>query len=438
MYKKTAFMCHKLEKFLKLWHNNGDKRPKIISMYIKRERYLSKIRPYYDVDLIKVLTGVRRCGKSVLLKQIEEDFIAKGFDKTHIISINFEDMLFEDIKTAKSLNEYIVRRIKDEGKYLIFLDEIQHVRDFEKALASIRATTNSNIFITGSNSKLLSGKMASLLVGRCIEFKIMPFSFLEAYEYIEALGKKETSDEFFFDYLKWGGLPLRFSFNEEKDIKRYLEQTYFGILEKDVITDKKKINRQTFERLASYIMANAGTEFASKKVEHYFQSENGERLDRKAIYRYLDKMEKACLINRVKRYDITQKKTMSYIEKHYAVDTGFRSINTNMVNFEDTFFLENLIYNELIFRDYQVFVGKTYKGEVDFIVVDGHKKCFIQVAYYLASKETLEREFGAYKPIRDASPKYVLSLDRLDYSRDGISHMNIVDFLLGKKDIYLT
>lgn len=407
-------------------------------MYIKRERYLQKIRPYYGVDLIKVLTGVRRCGKSVLLEQIEEEFLTKGFDETHIIRINFEDLQFEKIRTAEKLNNYVINQIKDKEKYLIFLDEIQHVRSFEKVLASFRATINCDIFITGSNSKLLSGKMATLLVGRCVEFRIMPFSFAESYEYMKQIGKNLSPDEFIIDYINWGGFPLRFSFSKEADIKRYLEQTYSGILDKDIITDRAKVNRQNFEKVAGYIMANAGKEFSGKNIESYFRNQNGESLDRKTIYRYLDKMDKACLINRVKRFNIVGKQAMSYIEKQYAVDTGFRVINTNLVNFEDTFFLENIIYNELITRDYEVFTGKTYKGEIDFVAISGRKKCFIQVAYYLGSKETIEREFGAFKPISDASPKYVFSLDRFDYSRDGIAHINIVDFLLGKVDVNIS
>lgn len=406
-------------------------------MYIKRERYLRKIRPFYGVDLIKVLTGVRRCGKSILLEQIEEEFIANGFDATHIIRINFEDLEYEKIRTAEKLNNYVKKQIKDKEKYLIFLDEIQHVRGFEKVLASFRATINCDIFITGSNSKLLSGKMATLLVGRCVEFRIMPFSFAESYEYINILGKKMSPDEFMIDYINWGGFPLRFSFSKESDVKRYLEQTYNGILDKDIITDRSKVNRQNFERVAGYIMANAGKEFSSKNIESYFEKQNSDSLDKKTIYRYLDKMDKACLIDRVKRFNIVGKQAMSYIEKQYAVDTGFRMINTNLVNFEDTFFLENIIYNELVSRDYEVFTGKTYKGEIDFVAIEGRKKCFIQVAYYLGSKETIEREFGAFRPISDAAPKYVFSLDRFDYSRDGIAHINIVDFLLGKTNIIL-
>ena len=404
-------------------------------MYVKRERYLEKIRPFYGVDLIKVITGVRRCGKSILLKQIEEDFLSNGFDEKHVIRINFEDMQFEKINKADLLNAYVIQQVKDTGRYLLFLDEIQHVKDFEKVLASFRVTLNVDIYVTGSNSKLLSGKMASLLVGRCIEFKILPFSFAESYEFMKSMGRDVNPDEFILDYLRWGGFPLRFSFDKEKDIKRYLEQTYEGILEKDIINDQNKFNRQNFERIAGYVLSNAGKEFSAKNIESYFQNQNNETIDRKIIYRYLDRMEKACLIDRVKRFDITGKKSMSYIEKHYAVDTGFRMINTNLVNFEDTFFLENIIYNELVSRDYEVFVGKTYKGEIDFVCINGKRKCFIQVAYFLNSKETITREFDAFKSIKDASPKYVFSLDRFDYSRDGITHINIVDFLLGKVDI---
>ena len=407
-------------------------------VYIKRERYLAKIRPFYGVDLIKVLTGVRRCGKSILLEQIEEEFVANGFSKDHIIRINFEDLAYEKIRTADKLNKYVQKHIKDSEKYLIFLDEIQHVSNFEKVLASFRATLNCDIFITGSNSKLLSGKMATLLVGRCVEFKIMPFSFAESYEYVTNNGKQISPDEFIMDYINWGGFPLRFSFSRESDIKRYLDQTYKGILDKDIITEKSRINRQNFERVAGYIMANAGKEFSSTNITAFFEKQNEEILDKKTIYRYLEKMDKACLVNRVKRFNIVGKQSMSYIEKQYAVDTGFRMINTNLVNFEDTFFLENIIYNELISRDYEVFTGKTYKGEIDFVVINGRKKCFIQVAYYLASQQTIDREFGAFKPISDAAPKYVLSLDRFDYSRDGIIHLNIVDFLLGKNNIMLS
>lgn len=406
-------------------------------MEIKRENYLKEIRPHYEIDLIKVLTGVRRCGKSVLLSQIKKEIIEKGIKEDHIIEINFEDLKFEKYKTYKSLNSYLLSKIKDQDKYYIFLDEIQHVSSFEKVLASLRATQNCSIFVTGSNSKLLSGKLASLLVGRCIEFKIQPFSFRETYEYALLNNKEVNVDELFLDYLNWGGFPLRFSFSKESDIKKYLEQTYNGIIDKDIAHSKSRINKEKFQKFSSYIMANAGKDFSSTNIENYFASQNHDELEKKTIYRYLDKMEKACLISRVKRFNIVGKQSLKYIEKQYAVDTGFRMINTNLVNFEDTYFLENIVYNELISRGYEVFTGKTYKSEIDFVVINGKKKCFIQVCYYLHSKETIDREFKAFSPINDAAPKYVLSLDKFDFSRNGIAHINLIDFLLNKKDLVL-
>lgn len=293
-------------------------------MEIKRELYLNKIRPYYELDLIKVLTGVRRSGKSTLLSQIRDEFIANGTDANHIIEINFEDLTFENIKSYKKLNNYILKKIKDDEKYYIFLDEIQHVKNFEKVLSSLRATQKCSIFITGSNSKLLSGKMASLLVGRCIEFRILPFSFREAFDYLTLLGKNPNPDSLIIDYVSWGGFPLRFSFEHENDVKNYLEQTYNGIIDKDIVTAKSKINREKFIKFSSYIMANAGKDFSGKNITNYFQNENNEDFEKKMIYRYLDKMEKACLISRVKRFNIVGKKSLAYIEKQYAVDSGFR------------------------------------------------------------------------------------------------------------------
>lgn len=408
-------------------------------MFIKRERYLAKIRSFYEVDLIKVLTGVRRCGKSVLLTQIEEEILAQNVPHDHIIRINFEDIQFEKIRTAEKLNQYVLEKICDSDKYYIFLDEIQHVRQFEKVLASLRATQNCSIFITGSNSKLLSGKMGTLLVGRCIEFRIMPFSFSEAYEYVTtAHGKTIAPDEFIFDYLRWGGFPQRFAFDQESDITLYLQQTYQGIIDRDIITDAKRTNREKLLKIASYVIANSGKEFSAQSICNYFERQNNDPIDKASVYRYLDRMEKACLINRVKRFDIVGKRQLSYIEKQYAVDPGFRMINTNFTRYDNTFFLENIVYNELFSRGYQIFVGKTQRGEIDFLVLDGRKKCFVQVAYYLHSDEAIQREFGAFHNITDASPKYVLSLDRMDFSHDGIGHINIVDFLLNKQQLSLT
>lgn len=405
---------------------------------LKRELYLSKIRRFYDIDLIKVLTGIRRCGKSVLLSQIKEELLDNGIKKEHFIEINFEDVKYEKINTYKKLDSYIKKIIKDENKYYIFLDEIQHVRSFEKALASLKASTNSSIFITGSNSKLLSGKLGSLLVGRCIEFEIHPFSFNEAYEYLKQTENNINPDDLFYDYLRWGGLPLRFSFKKEEDIRNYITQTYEGILKRDICTETSKINFQTFTIISSYILSNSGNDFSAQNIVKTFDINNNERINKTVIYRYLEKMDKAYLISRVKKFDINGKKKLKYYEKQYTIDPSLITINSNFVNISLGFVLETVIYNELISRGYEVFIGITRYSEIDFIVTDGlGKKCYIQVCYVLGSEETIEREFNAFKSIKDNSPKYVLSLDKYDFSRNGIKNINIIDFLLKQEDITL-
>lgn len=409
---------------------------------IKRELYLEKIRPYYDIDIIKVLTGMRRSGKSIILKQIMDEIISTSkVSKDHIIYINFEDFAYEEIKTAKLFYELVKSKMIDDEKYYMFFDEIQHVSEFEKVIASFKATCNCSIFITGSNSKLLSGELATLLVGRTVEFKILPFSYKESCDYLELNGINVNHDEFFYNYLEFGGLPQRFDFKSPDATLKYLKEHYQGICEKDIFKKNSSIEKYKFNAICSYVLANAGKEFSAENVMNFYNSNNQaakKEIEKKTIYNYLEKMEKAFLISRVQRFNIAGKEILKTKEKQYAMDMGLRIIQTNTVHFEDTFFLENIIYNELIVRDYEVFVGKTYKGEVDFVAIKGNKKCFIQVAYLLASQTTIDREFDAFSPISDASPKYVLSLDKVDMSRNGIAHINIIDFLLGKKDIYLT
>ncbi len=406
-------------------------------MKLKRELYLQQLRPFYESDIIKVITGVRRAGKSVLLKTITEELVANGIEDSHIIYINLEDMDYEYIQNAADLNKEIKARIRDEDKYYIFLDEIQHITDFEKALASFRATLNVSLFVTGSNSTLLSGELATLLTGRTVEFEILPFSFSELKEYLE-INNKPFSEDVFFDYLKWGGFPLRFDYADETAIRRYLGNLYESIVNRDIIKKSGNMDKKQFMDISLYILANAGKEFSADNICTYYEHQNNKPIARRTIYNYLDKMKKAYLIHGVSRYNIIGKAALKNREKYYAVDMGFRTINTNTINFEDTFFLENIIYNELLTRGYNVFTGKTYKGEIDFVAIKDGKKCFIQVSYLLASAETIKREFGAYDKITDASPKYVLSLDKIDMSQNGIVHMNIIDFLLHKKDLMLT
>ena len=405
-------------------------------MKLKRETYLEQIRPYYESDIIKVITGVRRAGKSILLDTIKEELIEQGVPQDHIIYLNFEDLDYDYIVDAADLNKETKSRISDENKYYIFLYEIQHIENFEKALASFRATLNVSLFVTGSNSTLLAGELATLLTGRTVEFEILPFSFYEMKQYYELNGK-EFNDDLFLDYLKWGGFPLRFDYADEAAVHKYLLNLYESIVNRDIVGKTKSADRKAFMDISLYILANAGKELSIENIIETYKKNNKE-ISKRTVYNYLERMKKAYLIHGVGRYNIVGKSALSNKEKQYAIDMGFRTINTNTINYEDTYFLENIIYNELITRGYTVFAGKTYKGEIDFVAIRNSKKCFIQVSYLLANENTIKREFGAYDKITDASPKYVMSLDKIDMSRNGIIHVNIIDFLLRRVDLMLT
>ena len=400
-----------------------------------RNKYLDRIRPYYETDLIKVLVGPRRSGKSMILKTIKSEIDA---DDEHKIMINFEDMDYHSINDASKLNDFIREKIKD-GRYYLFFDEIQHVKEFEMALASFKVKYDCSIFVTGSNSTLLSGELASLLVGRTKEFLIMPFSYSEAKEYMMFLGK-ELPNHFFKDYLRMGGYPQRFQYTDETAVREYLEELYESIIVTDVLKRRSSSEKEKLKHVASFVLSNSGSRFSAQNVVDYLNNtHNSDKyISLQTVYNYLERMEKAFLIKRTKKYNVSGKKIMDSFVKNYALDNGLSFINTNSMDLRDTFFLETLVYDELISRGYEVYVGETYKAEVDFVVIKNGKKCFVQIAYLMTNDETIEREFGAFSPIKSANPKYVLSLDELDMSRDGIVHYNIIDFLDGRADLYLT
>ena len=338
-------------------------------MLIKRKQYLNHIRRFYDSNLIKVLTGVRRCGKSVLLNQIKDELIEERKIKAdHIISINFEDVKYASINSFNKLNELIENRIIDDEKYYIFLDEIQNVKQFEKVLASLKATENVSIFVTGSNSKLLSGRLASLLVGRCKEFKIMPFTYSEFINYFME-NDYELPKKSLQNYIRFGGMPQRLDFTNEEDIKDYLKSIYYGIIDKDICNINSKIDKETFILISKYIINNTSKEFSANKIVEYYNKNNTDVIYKENVYRYLEKLEQACLISRVKRYDITSKRTLKQIEKQFIVDNGFLLACNDSNQMFISHSLENIIFNELLFRGYDIKIGKTYKGEIDFVAM---------------------------------------------------------------------
>ena len=311
-------------------------------MKLKRETYLQQIRPFYEVDLIKVITGIRRSGKSILLETIKDELIENGISGDHIIFINLEDLDYEYIETASDLNKEIKSRIIDKKKYYIFIDEVQHVNEFEKALASLRATLNLSIFVTGSNSTLLSGELATLLTGRTVEFEVFPFSFFEMKEYF-GLNNINYSDNLIFDYIKWGGFPLRFDFHREEDIKRYLNTLYDNIIKRDIKKKSSKFDLKLFKELSLYILANAGKEFSVEKIINFYKTNKNKTISKQTIYNYIERMEKAFLIHPIKKYNISGKAALIGNNKFYSTDMGLRIINTNTIDYEDTFFLENIM-----------------------------------------------------------------------------------------------
>ena len=394
---------------------------------LKREIYLSQIRGFYDSNLIKILVGIRRCGKSVILNQIIDELKDKGIQDSHIIYINFEFIEFEDLQDYKKLNTYIKDRIEDEKVYYIFLDEIQNVNNFEKVVNSLRASLNNvSIFITGSNSKLLSDEISTVLSGRYVSFNINPLSYKE---YTELTGKNPKDEETFWDFVKWGGLPNRTEFTDENNIKAYLHSVFDSIILRDVIDRLGLKDTSLFNLLLQYIVDTTGREFSANNVINYLKSE-GRDVSTVTLYTYLDALCKALITRKVYRYDIHGKAVLKTLNKYYMTDLGIAQIKTNNFEINKPFALENVVYNELITKGYNVYIGKTKKGEVDFIANKDNQIKYIQVAYLLADEKVIEREFGAFDAINDNYPKYVMTLDKMDFSRNGIIHKNIIDFLL--------
>ena len=396
---------------------------------LKREMYLSRIRCFYDSDLIKILVGIRRCGKSVILKQIMDELKEQGVDKEHIIYVNFELIEYEDLQDYKELNKYIKEKIVDEKKYYIFLDEIQKVNRFEEVVNSLRASIeNISIFITGSNSKLLSNELSTVLSGRYVLFNIYPLSYKE---FIELTGKDGKNDETFWNFVKWGGLPNRTQFTDESNIKDYLHSVFDSIILRDVVDRLGLKDTVLFDLLLQYIVDITGREFSAENVIKFLKSE-GKSVSTETLYVYLDALCKALMMKKIYRYDIHGKAILKTLNKYYMTDLGIAQIKNNNFEINKSFAIENVVYNELLIRGYDVYIGKTKEGEIDFIATNDEEKLYFQVAYLVEHPKTEDREFGAYKEINDNYPKYVLSLDKADFSKDGIIHKNIIDWLLEK------
>ena len=399
----------------------------------KRELYIEKIKPFIDKDIIKVLTGIRRSGKSVMLKLIMEELKQNKIDEKQFININFENLINRELTTADKLHEYILKKASEiKKKCYIFLDEIQEVKDWEKCINSLRVNEeyDFDIYITGSNAKLLSGELSTYLAGRYIEFVIYPFSFKEFLETLKSIQQDVSTRETFQKYVKFGGMPFLYNlaFEEEASLQ-YLKDIYSSIILKDVTQRNKIRDTDLLERVISYLIINVGNNFSATSISKFFKSEN-RKVSVETILNYIKAAEESFLIYKVSRDDLIGKKILNVNEKYYIADHGMREaiLGSNQRDINQIF--ENIIYLELLRKGYNVRVGKVDNLEVDFVCTKRNEKIYVQVAYLLASPETIEREFTSLEKIDDNYPKYVISMDEFDMSRNGIIHINIIDFLM--------
>lgn len=394
---------------------------------IKRELYMSRIRPFIDKPIVKVLTGIRRCGKSVMLQLIQNELLETGVDKSQIFAVNFETKAVEYVKSLEATYSHIKSLIESTGKRMyLFFDEIQELSGWEEVVNSCMIDFDVDIYITGSNAKLLSGELATYLAGRYVEFKIYPFSFKEVLD----IAPNENIAEAFKTYLTRGGMPFLYQFHvDENAAMQYLNDIYDSIILKDIATRNKIRDIELLRRIIQFFIANIGNTFSATTITKYLKSEL-RSVSNETIYNYIEYCKNACLLYLVNREDVIGKKLLQFQEKIYIADHGIREAiyGSNMADINQT--LENIVYVELLRRNYKVTVGKNNAKEIDFIAEKDKSKIYVQVTYLLASDETIEREFSVLESVPDNYPKYVVSMDEIDRSRNGILNVNVRDFLL--------
>ena len=398
---------------------------------IKRELYMQRIRPFINTDLIKVFTGIRRAGKSVMLELVKNELKESGIGEENFLCINFEQFSNSQFLDVESLYKKITDFQKNtKGKIYLFFDEIQEVDGWEKCINSCRIDFDCDIYITGSNAKLLSGELATYLAGRYVEFVIYPFSFAEFFEMNLIKNPNADKATCFMQFLKTGGMPFLSNFPDNDSAKsQYLIDIYNSVVLKDVVKRNNIRDVDTLERIVAYAFSNIGHIFSATSLSKYFKSEN-RKISHDTILIYLKFCSDAFLFYKINRYDLEGKKIVTVNEKYYCADHGLREalFGKNIQNIDQV--LENIVCLELLRRNYKVYVGKKGDLEIDFIAEKQGKKIYIQVAYLLANDETIKREFSVFNSVKDSYPKYVVSMDDLDFSQNGIIHKNIKEFLL--------
>jgi len=400
---------------------------------IIRPAYLEKLRPFIDKPLVKVLTGMRRSGKSTVLEMIHEDLLACGVSKERVIEINFESMSHAGLDSAQNLYTYVKERVQPGIRTYLLLDEIQEVENWEKAVNSFLVDFDCDIYLTGSNSRLLSGELATYLAGRYVEFPVFTLSFSEMLEFDagRAVDTQIDRAEAFLRYLRLGGFPvLHIAEYAQADAYRIINDIYASAILRDVIQRHKIRNIALLEKILHYVMDNTGNLFSAKKVSDYFKSQL-RKVDIETVYGYLAALEQAFIIHKVPRYDIKGKEVLTINEKYYLGDPGIKYALLGYRDRDIGGMLENMVYLELKRRAYKVYVGVAGDREIDFIAIRQDEKIYIQVAWKLSEQATIDREFGAFDQVKDHYPKYVVSMEPFWHDIiNGVRHVSIPDFLL--------
>lgn len=395
---------------------------------IKRKFYLEKIVKLIDTEDIKVITGVRRCGKTVLLKQIIDELENRGIASENIIYMSFESSKYKNIRNDNDLDEFIFSKTNNlNGKIYLLFDEIQKVKNWEVSLNSYRVDLECDIYITGSNSQLLSGELATLISGRYISINMLPFSFKELIQYYDEMHENIDEIKLFEQYLSYGGFPGLLNYeNEEKE--KYLYDLYSTIVLNDILYKNKVKDLDLLERLMEFMISNIGQLFSVNSISKYIKNENRKTTPH-TIINYMDYARNAFIFYQIKRENIKQKRKLLISDKYYLVDSGFYFIFNGSTQRNWGQLLENIVFLELIRQGYSITIGKIQDLEVDFVCRKANQIKYIQVSQSILDENTRKREFKSLEKISDSYPKYVISMDSFDFSANGIIHLNIIDFL---------
>ena len=394
---------------------------------IERVEYLEKIKKWKDKDVIKVVTGIRRCGKSTLFDLYIEYLKSIGIKEDHIISINPESLDYT-FNNYKELYDYVINLIKDKEKYYVFLDEIQNLSDFQRVVDALYIKKNIDVYITGSNAVLLSGELATLISGRYIEIKVLPLSFKEYKDYYNV----EGDEKLYLKYINNSSFPYTLKLENSDEIDEYLESIYNTIIVKDIAARKKITDIGMLKSVTEFLFSSIGSIMSVKKIADTLTS-NGRNISVHTVESYLDSLTESYIFNKVSRYDIKRKQHLETKNKYYATDVTMRYAVLGRKDLDAGHILENIIYLELIRRGYKVYIGKVGEKEIDFVAVNKEGTVYYQVAYTTRDEKTLDRELSPLMSINDHYPKYILTMDidpEVDYN--GIRKMNVIDWLLKK------